>query len=195
MIRLLQHRYPPPFRLVLPRRNNSSQARPLAGFYLELLTHPLTPANPAAPRATNTLPTGATNTLPTAALTPAQGKASIVFGTRLAGPGPAPEVHKAAKLSRGETIAGVYVPPRPEEPDNCCMSGCVSCVMTTFLEDLEEWRDAKKAAELALKKMSGKPVDELEEEEKDLYDGFEGIPVGMRAFMEMERKMKAKMAK
>lgn len=116
------------------------------------------------------------------------------MGTPLAGPGLSPEQHQTSKVSRGETIAGVYVPPKPEEPDNCCMSGCVSCVMTTFLEDLEEWRDAKKAAAAALSALNIKPAAAAaaaEEGHAELLDSYEGIPVGMRAFMEMERKMKA----
>lgn len=42
-------------------------------------------------------------------------------------------------------VAGIMVPPRPEEPDNCCMSGCVNCVWDRYREELEEW--AEKSAE------------------------------------------------
>ena len=42
----------------------------------------------------------------------------IIFGSRLAGPAarppPAPETIRI--------VEGIEVPPRPEEPDNCCMS-------------------------------------------------------------------------
>ena len=42
----------------------------------------------------------------------------IIFGSRLAGPAarPPPPPEKL------RTVEGIKVPPRPEEPDNCCMS-------------------------------------------------------------------------
>jgi hypothetical protein len=40
-------------------------------------------------------------------------------------------------------IAGVDVPARPIEPDNCCMSGCINCVWELFNEDLEEWKQKR----------------------------------------------------
>jgi hypothetical protein len=84
-------------------------------------------------------------------------------------------------------IAGVWVPPKPVEPDNCCMSGCVNCVLSTFVEDLEEWKKATRRAESALKG--------LEQEDGDgggLWEGFEDIPVGLKVFMETEKRLKEK---
>lgn len=52
-------------------------------------------------------------------------------------------------------MAGVWVPPRPEEPDNCCMSGCVNCVWDRYGEELESWAVARKEADAALKKEKG----------------------------------------
>lgn len=49
------------------------------------------------------------------------------------------------KERKSTNVAGILVPPRPDEPDNCCMSGCVNCVWDVYREDLEEW--AAKAAE------------------------------------------------
>lgn len=58
-----------------------------------------------------------------------------MFGSRLAGP-----AERRAELDRKSVnIAGVLVPPRPEEPDNCCMSGCVNCVWDRYRDELEEW--------------------------------------------------------
>lgn len=74
-----------------------------------------------------------------------EAKAQLVFGSRLAGP----LEHKAAKQRQSTNIAGVVVPPKPEEPDNCCMSGCANCVWDLFREDLEEW--ALKASEAQAK--------------------------------------------
>ena len=62
-------------------------------------------------------------------------KARVVFGSRLAGP--AQRRAEINALSRN--VAGVLVPPRPEEPDNCCMSGCVNCVWDIYRDEMEEW--------------------------------------------------------
>lgn len=48
-------------------------------------------------------------------------------------------------------MAGVWVPPKPDEPDNCCMSGCVNCVWDRFGEELEEWAAKRKEADVALR--------------------------------------------
>jgi predicted nucleic acid-binding Zn-ribbon protein len=62
---------------------------------------------------------------------------------------------------RSVLVAGVLVPPRPEEPDNCCMSGCVNCVWDRYRDDLEEWAAAETRAETALQaqQASKKAVD------------------------------------
>lgn len=52
-------------------------------------------------------------------------------------------------------VAGVWVPPRPDEPDNCCMSGCVNCVWDRYRDELEEWAAARKEADHALRKEKG----------------------------------------
>lgn len=48
-------------------------------------------------------------------------------------------------------IAGVLVPPCPEEPDNCCMSGCVNCVWDRYRDDMEEWSSAHNEAQRRLR--------------------------------------------
>lgn len=86
---------------------------------------------------------------PTPPPSTAQEKARIVFGSRLAGP-----IERAERLAalrkRSTTIAGVLVPPRPDEPDNCCMSGCVNCVWDRYRDEMEEWVAASSKAEKAL---------------------------------------------
>ncbi|KAI0376062.1 oxidoreductase-like protein [Hypomontagnella monticulosa] len=79
----------------------------------------------------------------------AQEKARIIFGSRLAGPAERAERLEAIR-NRSTLIAGVLVPPRPEEPDNCCMSGCVNCVWDRFRDEMEEWVAASARAEKAL---------------------------------------------
>ncbi|KAM3421520.1 hypothetical protein BST61_g1909 [Cercospora zeina] len=51
--------------------------------------------------------------------------------------------------SRSRLIAGVLVPPKPSEPDNCCMSGCVNCVWERFREELEEFATRMQEAKAA----------------------------------------------
>ncbi|KAK7942631.1 uncharacterized protein PG986_011744 [Apiospora aurea] len=93
---------------------------------------------------------------PTAEPATAQEKAKIIFGTRLAGP-----IERAERLralqSRSSLIGGVLVPPRPEEPDNCCMSGCVNCVWDQYRDDMEEWASASAAAEKRLQEQQEPP--------------------------------------
>lgn len=69
-------------------------------------------------------------------------KARIVFGSRLAGPAERRRDIDAASTK----IAGIMVPPRPEEPDNCCMSGCVNCVWDRYRDEIEEWAAASAEA-------------------------------------------------
>ncbi|KAK8878932.1 oxidoreductase-like protein [Apiospora arundinis] len=86
---------------------------------------------------------------PTSEPATAQEKAKIIFGTRLAGPVERAEKLKALR-NQSTLIAGVLVPPRPEEPDNCCMSGCVNCVWDQYRDDMEEWASANAVAEKRL---------------------------------------------
>ncbi|KAF2086789.1 hypothetical protein K490DRAFT_43499 [Saccharata proteae CBS 121410] len=116
------------------------QARPLEGFYDDLVSHPNPlSATPIATRSTPTPPPP--DELPKTEKEETLSKARIVFGSRLAGP----TERRDAKDKMSKEVAGVLVPPKPEEPDNCCMSGCVNCVWDVYGEDLEEW--AAKSAE------------------------------------------------
>ncbi|EPS40457.1 hypothetical protein H072_5707 [Dactylellina haptotyla CBS 200.50] len=90
-------------------------------------------------------------------------RAQLVFGSPLAGPRRNTGLKDQTRL-----VAGVLIPPKPQEPDNCCMSGCVHCgyadkknkiiqtplfcgiVWDIFREDFEEWATASSKAEKAL---------------------------------------------
>jgi hypothetical protein len=157
-----------------------------------------TPAAGAAP---------ATEAAPVADKTP-QEKARIIFGSRLAGPDDA-AARMANKESKSSYIAGVRVPPQPQEPDNCCMSGCVNCVWELYREDMEEWK-AKKAEAEARLGASSSGSDSAKEAKgekwtppsgvavgdakiaKDLWDDevFQNVPVGIREFMKQEKRLK-----
>ncbi|KAL4937395.1 hypothetical protein BDV06DRAFT_232619 [Aspergillus oleicola] len=137
---------------------------------------------------------------------------AIVFGTRLAGPGRSSRYHPGTS-SAWKTVNGVPIPPRPEEPDNCCMSGCVHCVWDDYRDEMEEW-----AAVLAQAKAKGeqlkqpnvipgaipKTPDGIDSTSMDDDGGgsennwsvgsgddlFADIPVGIREFMKTEKKLK-----
>ncbi|CAK7219805.1 hypothetical protein SBRCBS47491_003975 [Sporothrix bragantina] len=83
-----------------------------------------------------------------------QERAALVFGSRLAGP--MERANRLAEIRKRSTlIAGVLVPPKPTEPDNCCMSGCVNCVWDRFRDEMEEWASANAEATLRLKAQEG----------------------------------------
>lgn len=86
---------------------------------------------------------------PSPTATSTQEKAKVIFGSRLAGP--AERAERLAQIrSKSQVVAGVMVPPKPEEPDNCCMSGCVNCVWDRFRDDMEEWALANAEVETRL---------------------------------------------
>lgn len=144
-----------------------------------------------------------------------QTKARIVFGSKLAGPAERrAEINKASQM-----ISGVLVPPRPDEPDNCCMSGCVNCVWDGYREELEEWAEKTKEAQMRLAeqrhkgeatgmmtKPRGMPAHTAVSMDDDgggsetnwasaslaaPADLFADIPVGIREFMRTEKRLRA----
>ncbi|KAI9656604.1 MAG: hypothetical protein M1821_004811 [Bathelium mastoideum] len=143
-------------------------------------------------------------------------KARVVFGSRLAGP-----AERREELNRASTeVAGVKVPPRPSEPDNCCMSGCVNCVWDRYRDELEEWASASALARERLHaqrakargtglmlEQPGMPTHVATSMDDDgggsetnwqsglAMSGKEGdlfgdIPVGIREFMRTEKMLK-----
>ena len=124
------------------------QKHPVGEYYESLLSQPLPSVTSATRQPTTPSPP---SPLPKSDKEETLAKARVVFGSRLAGPAERrSEIQKKSKL-----IAGVWVPPRPEEPDNCCMSGCVNCVWDQYGEELEAWAAARKAADANLRKEKG----------------------------------------
>ena len=122
-------------------------------------------------------------------------KARVVFGSRLAGP--AERREQIDKLSTN--VAGIMVPPKPEEPENCCMSGCVNCVWDRYRDELEEWAEMSGKARAKLNQQrAGGSMDDAGGGNEVLWDPlgtggsdlFADIPVGIREFMKVEKKLK-----
>ncbi len=103
---------------------------------------------------------------------------------------------------------------RPAEPDNCCMGGCVNCVWDAYREEVEEWARARRRREEGERrdvstrgsgeesKMRG--MDEGGVGDLDEVGGlggwegeglFEGVPVGIREFMNTEKRLKERRAR
>lgn len=125
-------------------------------------------------------------------------KARVVFGSRLAGP-----VERRDQIKKLSTnIAGIMVPPKPEEPDNCCMSGCVNCVWDQYRDEIEEWarQSAKAREKLSMQQSSGQQAGTMDDDgggSQVVWDPlgaggdlFADIPVGIREFMKTEKKLK-----
>ncbi|KAI1468981.1 oxidoreductase-like protein [Daldinia caldariorum] len=171
-----------------PGESSSDQAVPLGLYYEAVLNKPQqpipdvkpeepptsshksprstvnkAPANKSQDKATPSSSSSATGPETSTNPATAQEKARIIFGSRLAGPAERAE-RLAAIRNRSTLIAGVLVPPRPEEPDNCCMSGCVNCVWDRYRDEMEEWASASDRAEKALQAQQaqrGEPTKEV----------------------------------
>lgn len=194
---------------------SASQAYPLEGYYSIILNA----RSPYRGRGQTTRPPEdqPKSTSTNHAQTP-QEKMSIVFGTRLAGPGRQSRYNpgEVPPQSMWKTINGVPIPPRPEEPDNCCMSGCVHCVWDDYRDEIEEWAarvakaKAKGGPEKGTRDMRTSPRSEVESASHSMDDDgggsetnwpvpptqdedlFANIPVGIREFMKTEKKLRVK---
>ncbi len=184
------------------------QAQPLSGYYADLLSMP-TPTQPPLPISTSTSPI-------TSQLQAKEDRARVVFGSRLAGSGYERRSSDTPDAT-WRTINGVPVPPRPAEPDNCCMSGCVHCVWDDYRDEVERWalrlKEAHAKAEggidsggQGVSAVVGMYRSEVADASTSMdddgggsetnWDGadtgelFSGIPVGIREFMRTEKRLR-----
>lgn len=128
---------------------STHQANPLGEYYTSLLETP-TPRIKSKPPTTAALRTQAPSTAPDSSTeeTADPSGPAILFSSRLSSP-----LERRSEIQRKSTLeAGVWVPPRPDEPDNCCMSGCVNCVWDLFRDEMEHWVVKRKEADYALRK-------------------------------------------
>ncbi|OBA23763.1 hypothetical protein METBIDRAFT_20092, partial [Metschnikowia bicuspidata var. bicuspidata NRRL YB-4993] len=141
----------------------------------------------------------------------AEAKIAKVFGGRIKG-----EDRKSSSrinVGKPRVIGGVKVPHRPLEPDNCCMSGCINCVWEMYNDDVKDWNTQRKKAAAALVAKGGvwpedfhPPIELLKPENlppslalqargnnpKGDEEPWDKVPVQIRVFAEMEKKIKAK---
>lgn len=111
------------------------------------------------------------------------------------------------------SIAGLKLSPRPLQPTNCCMSGCVNCVWELYKDELAEWKE--KRAEIKRKLLFEQrdlewPVQVLGPEPEGRQSGHtagdrakleakieadknadDDLDVGIKAFLKMEKRLKA----
>ncbi|EGV61831.1 hypothetical protein PSN45_000515 [Yamadazyma tenuis] len=137
-----------------------------------------------------------------------------IFGGRIRGD----TRTSSSRLTRGQprNIAGVMVPDKPPEPDNCCMSGCINCVWEMYRDDVKEWNEKRFEAAAKINEQGGDfiwphdfhpPVqhlgeshipEEFKEQKKDGSaegrddDTWSNVPVAIRVFAEAEKKIKAR---
>lgn len=163
-------------------------------------------ASASGPSPTSRSPSAVSTPMPSPPPSTAAERARIFFGSRLLGPAEQAD-RLAAKKAQSTYVAGVLVPPRPEEPDNCCMSGCVNCVWDRFRDDMEEWAAKKNEAQMRLDQGAGSMDADgggshagwglrlgNSKIAKDLWDEdvFDKIPVGILEFMKQEKRLKEK---
>ncbi|KAK7180259.1 hypothetical protein DPSP01_009418 [Paraphaeosphaeria sporulosa] len=186
------------------------QAYPIEGYYAEILKKPVSKSSPA-PRTATSPPPPAWEWLPKTGEEETLTRASKFFGS-VAGP----EERRKEIDAASHEIAGVIVPPKPEEPDNCCMSGCVNCVWDMYRDEMEEWAAKSTEARARMQAqrergqgsgsiIAGKDTPTHIATSMDDDGGgsetnwvapasqdalFDNIPVGIREFMRTEKKLK-----
>ncbi|KAM3461450.1 hypothetical protein NHJ6243_004970 [Beauveria neobassiana] len=138
-------RDPTPYDTTTTTTTTSTTAK--ASKPLSSSSAPSSPSSPPPAKTYDTISsrTAYSNSNDTDTATTAAERARVIFGSRLLGPADRAD-RAAGRAAQSTTIAGVRVPPRPEEPDNCCMSGCVNCVWDLYREDMEEWTLASSKA-------------------------------------------------
>lgn len=105
-----------------------------------------------------------------------------IFGGRIRGDA---RVSSSRQIvNKGRVIAGVDVPAKPLEPDNCCMSGCVNCVWEQYNDDIRDWRKSRNRAIEAISATEDKWPSDFDPPLKKLE--IKNVPRELRA---MKRKL------
>lgn len=116
------------------------------------------------------------------------------------------------------SIAGLKLGARPEEPNNCCMSGCIDCVWELYKEELQEWKAKRKEIKKKLmlertdlewpeavlgpepkERRAARPEDKakMSDEFAQLEDddADDDLNVSIREFLKTEKRLKEKRKK
>ncbi|KAK4980990.1 hypothetical protein LTR28_010005 [Elasticomyces elasticus] len=186
------------------------QARSLQGHYADVLDKPT--AEPQSAITTDPEPPPPAESLAKSDEDERIRKARIVFGTRLAGPADLRDAIDKASIN----IAGILVPPKPQEPDNCCMSGCVNCIWDLYRDEVEEWaaKCAQARERIAAQRAGSESASAMSQDaaavpthvatsmdddggasetnwdQGSSGDLFGNVPVGIREFMRTEKMLK-----
>lgn len=108
--------------------------------------------------------------------------------------------------AKAVTVLGIKIPARPEEPTNCCGSGCINCVWELYKDEVDDWRQLRKKAQSMLMKPENKSVKwpkELGPEPTnrgkatvDTQDDEDvGLDPGIAAFIATEKRLHEKKRK
>ncbi|PQE20991.1 Oxidoreductase protein [Rutstroemia sp. NJR-2017a BBW] len=194
------------------RKPAYKQANPIGDYYAAILSastpqissSPPTVASPSNPPITFSSKPSSSSTETKTTPPP---EPSILFSSRLSSP-----LERRSEIARkSRVVAGVLVPPRPSEPDNCCMSGCVNCVWDRYRDEVEEWAAATKEADKALRSRESSEAASNMDDDGGGSEGnwdfgvggkvpegedlFGSVPVGIREFMAQEKRLKEKHAR
>lgn len=109
----------------------------------------------------------------------------ITFSSPLVGP-----AARAAEKRADRVIHGVVIPHKPDEPDNCCMSGCGICVWDLYREDVESWQKQRlEARDKLLAKQVSLPQD-LADLGDILRDPIAELGPALQQFIRLEKTLR-----
>ncbi|KNC96817.1 uncharacterized protein SPPG_08018 [Spizellomyces punctatus DAOM BR117] len=80
---------------------------------------------------------------------------------------------------------------QPEAPTNCCMSGCVHCVWDLYQEDMDDYQTSKRKIRDRRRELllAAGREEEAAQELQEETPPEDMIDPGMKAFLEMEKRM------
>ncbi|KAF9566652.1 hypothetical protein EC968_003600 [Mortierella alpina] len=138
----------------------------------------------------NTLPTAQStrteNTLPTAV---SRGSSTFATGTQSS-------LSKPADESIPYHGFAIPVKPTPPGSEDCCMSGCAHCIYDIYEEDRQEYKRKLAIVLQDIEKAGLPPPPNIATKSSTTADGSpateddDGMDPGMKAFLELERKLK-----